>query len=235
MPNPNISQTISDANKATIAAMPASILAILNFLVNLTPAKRKSLRKMATKRTGYVMAVFAAVIANANAIPLTFDISEYKKDVQLFQDLTNFLNLFRPVVEGMEDTMLMLGNEMMTQSDSCYDFLKRAAKDNEPLTKTVEEIATAYKRKAPAKPATYTIAPNGSVVVEKVLAGTRLVNNGTTVIRFRSGGNKETKIGQEGIVVEPGNSAEIPKGYTTITVANDSGSVDGSFSVRQTK
>ena len=45
---------------------------------------------MATKRTGYVLDVYNAVLANPGAIPTTFNIDEYKKDKQLLDDL-NFL------------------------------------------------------------------------------------------------------------------------------------------------
>jgi len=226
MPNLNISEVLTTEQKETIVTKASDILGVLIFLVNLNPVARKRLRKMATKRAGYVNDVFIAVLANIGAIPITFNIDEYKKDKQLHDDLMFVLNVLRPIVEAVEDTLLMLGNELMTQSDAGYDYLKRAAKGNLPLTQTVAQIATAYKRKAAKAAVTYTIGVGGSVTVENIKANTRLVNLGTTVIRIKAD-NQSTST-----AVEPGNSELIAVGAKKIAVTNVSVTVEGIFSVR---
>jgi hypothetical protein len=233
MDKPNISHEILPADKTALETNATTILSILKFLINLDSTTRMKLRKMATKRTGYVMAVFNAVLANQNAIPETFNIDEYKKDIQLLSDLTYILSIFSPIIEGIDDTILMLGNELMTQSDSCYNYLQRAAKDNAPLTEVVNKIATAYKRKSPSMPKIFTIAPGGSLQVKNVVTGTRLVNNGTTVISLKGGDELPSKVILAPIKIDPGNSVEIPKGYKNIIVENVSTTSEASFSVRQ--
>ncbi|MGE3824220.1 MAG: hypothetical protein AB7G44_08335, partial [Bacteroidia bacterium] len=91
--NPNISAVINPADKAVIEANINGIKALLLFLANLTPAERKRLRKMGTKRTGYVAMVFNAAITNPSAIPSGFDMAEYTKDKVLFDDLAYIKNL----------------------------------------------------------------------------------------------------------------------------------------------
>jgi hypothetical protein len=233
MAKPNISAAIAPDDKAALELKASEILAILVFLVNLDPKTRKRLRKMATKRTGYVADVFTAVLANPGAIPSTFDVNEYKKDKQLFDDLLYLFGIFNPIVEAISDTMLMVGNELMTQSDSCYDYLKRAAKDNVPLTETINKIATAYKRQSPKTPNIFTIPAGGSVEVNNVVIGTRLVNNGTTVITLKAGPELPSNVKLDPIDIEPGNSVVIPKGYSVILVENKSATVEAIFSVRQ--
>ncbi len=233
MDKPNISKVLTEANKTDLATNAAAIWVILDFMVNLDPATRKRLRKMATKRTGYVLDVYTAVMANPGAIPSTFSIDEYKKDKLLLDDLNLILGLYRPIVEAIEDTILTLGNEMMTQSDTCYGYLQRGAKGNVPLTETINKIATAYKRKSPKMPVVYLISAGGTVVVDGVIPGTRLVNNGTTVIKLKGGNLLASKVRVADIMIDPGNSAIIPKGYTQIAVENTSASIEGSFSVRQ--
>ncbi len=232
MPNPNISKELTTANKTALDTSAAAIWVILDFLVNLTPKQRKSLRKMATKRTGYVDAVYQAIIAFPSAIPETFNVAEFTKDKVLLDDLKHVLAVFLPIVEALDDTILALGNELMTQSDTCYNYLQRGSKDNAPLTEVVAAIATAFKRGDATPSVVYTIPAGGNIVIGNVVIGSRLVNTGITVIKFNIGDAKAVKAGATEINVEPGNSEVIPKGYDIITVYNASSTVEASFSVK---
>lgn len=147
MPNPNISASIAAADKAAIEANVNAIKALLLFLVNLTPAQRKKLRKMGTKRTGYVAAVFNAVITNPSAIPASFDVAEYIKDKTLFDDLAYIKNLLVSLTEAVDDTQMMVGAELMQQSDTAYGLLKDSARSNMALHTIVEAIGEAFRRR----------------------------------------------------------------------------------------
>lgn len=147
MANLNISASISAADKATIQTGVNDLKALLPFLVNLDPKTRQRLRKKGTKMSGYVDNVFQAVNTNASVIPATFDTAEYAKDKVLFDDLSFVKDLFSALLEAVDDTRLAVGNELMKESDTCYDYLKRAAKDNASLTEVVNEIAKAFKHK----------------------------------------------------------------------------------------
>ena len=224
MSNLNISATLAPADKVLLSDKALEIRTILVFLINLDPAKRKSLRKMATKRAGYVLDVLSAVLANPSAIPTTFSIDEFSKDKALFDDLAFIYNLYRPIIEGIEDTMLALGNELMTQSDTCYTYLKRAAKDNANLTEVVDRIGTAFNQSASKVATTFSIAASGSIVIENVMPESRLVNGGTTIIKVKYSPAVE-------VTVDPGNSELIPAGVKSITVENLSTTVLGSVRV----
>ena len=226
MPNPLVSATLTQQNKTDFQLSASEMLIILSFLVNLSPTVRRRLRKMATKRAGYVNDVFAAVMANLTAIPETFDITQYKNDKQLADDMLFLINILRPILEGAEDTLLVVGNQLMTYSDTCYTYLKRAAKDNLALTETVAHIATAYKRKAAKAAIKFTLPAGGATTVEHVVGNTRLVNIGTTVIKYKVD-NELTYT-----VIEPGDSELIATGTKTVTVANVSITQEGIFSIR---
>jgi len=154
MPNPNISASINPADKGVIEANVNGIRALLLFLANLTPQQRKKLRKMGTKRTGYVVMVFNAVITNPSAIPSSFDVMEYTKDKTLFDDLAYIKNLLVSLTEAVSDTQLLVGAELMKQSDTAYGHLKQEAKSNLALSAIVQAIGQAFKRRATSpKPA----------------------------------------------------------------------------------
>lgn len=228
-----ISVIIAPATKAELELIAANILVLLPFLINLTPAQRKRIRKMATKHTGYVADVFNAVITNPSAIPATFDIPEYSKDKVLFDDLTYVLNLFETIVEAMHDTLLQIGHELMQQSDSCYDYLKRASKDNASLSEIVKKIGTAFAGQGKrTKIAEFMIPAKGSVEVKNVHPGTKLVNIGNTIIVLKPGSDLANKLKVPPIAINPSNSVTIPAGYTSILVENLSETSEGSFSVK---
>src|SRR5258708_1692047 len=161
MANPNISATLTGANQTTIQTSIAAILLLLPFLVNLTPAERKKIRKAATKRQGYINDVYSASINNPTAIPATFDLAEFTKDYNLAIALKAVLNMIKPLVEGIDDTMLGINHEQMEESDMCYGFLQQAAKGNPALTTIVEQISTAFAGQGKKKPGVTVSLPAG--------------------------------------------------------------------------
>lgn len=153
MPVLSLSISITPADKAAILTKIGEIKALMPFLINLTPQERKRLRKKGTKRTGYVNDVYQAVQNNQTVIPATFNVAAYKQDKFAGDDLTDIDDQLIPLFEGISDTLLLLGVELMKQSDSGYDYLKRAAKDNASIQAIVEQIAKAFagqgKKKTP--------------------------------------------------------------------------------------
>ena len=81
MPNPNISATLTAAQKTTIKTNLAAITAILNFLVGLTPKQRKTLFKMGPKSVGYVQLALQIAQNNSGILPGNFNVTEFAKDV----------------------------------------------------------------------------------------------------------------------------------------------------------
>lgn len=144
----NISAVISAADKTAVQTAIQTIKAKLPFLVNLNPQERKKLRKMGPVHTSYVQDVYQAVVNNSIVIPGSINLAEYGKDVALMKDITDILSWLLPVFDGIENTSVALGNELMKQSDECYGYLKVAAKksSNQSLNQTVKQIADQLKQ-----------------------------------------------------------------------------------------
>lgn len=133
----NISAVISAADKTAVQTAIQTIKAKLPFLVNLNPQERKKLRKMGPVHTSYVQDVYQAVVNNSIVIPGSINLAEYGKDVALMKDITDILSWLLPVFDGIENTSVALGNELMKQSDECYGYLKVAAnKEQQPVVKS---------------------------------------------------------------------------------------------------
>ena len=150
----NLSVSLTPAQKTTIITQLAAVKTSLNFLINLTPDERRTLRKVAEKRQGYVNDVMVAVKANPTAIPATINTTEYYKDAQLYLDMSEIYAQIVILFEGISDTFMASGNEAITTTDLCYGYLKQGAKGNSNLSTTVKEISKHFAgqgRKAKAK------------------------------------------------------------------------------------
>lgn len=149
----NISASVTAADKATAITNLNAVKALLPFLVTLSPAERKKLRKMATKRFGYVKAVKDAVDAYPSALPADFDIAEFGKDAALLSDMRDIYEIAIGVSQGLDDTMLAVGNDLMQEADTAYGILKQSAKKNAALKVIVDQIGTAFKGQGKKKKA----------------------------------------------------------------------------------
>lgn len=136
MPQSKISAALTATDKQAIITAIQTIKTKLPFLVNLNDVERKKLRKMGAVRTGYVQEVFYASSANTTSLPSGFDMVEYNKDFNIHKELREIHSLLGPVAEGIGNTLMAAGSDLMLQSDECYGHLKVAAKKspNQSLT-----------------------------------------------------------------------------------------------------
>src|SRR3954470_16457997 len=130
----NISASLTATDKNDIKAHIDGIKSICTFLKNLTPKERQKLFKMGMKSGGFVSGVLKVMKANPGAVPTAFPMSEFEKDYQLYLDLQFVLSHLGPLAEGIEDTLLLLGSELMQQGVAGYKIIKQAARTNSPLT-----------------------------------------------------------------------------------------------------
>ena len=144
----NISASLSAADKQAILQAIQTIKSKLPFLINLNEQERKKLRKMGSVRTSYVQDVYNASSGNAGAIPSGFSMVEFGKDVQLNKDLADILIALGPLDEGVKDTVMALGSELMHQSDECYGYLKVSSKksSSQNLNEAVKRISFQLKQ-----------------------------------------------------------------------------------------
>jgi hypothetical protein len=233
MAKPNLSAELSDADKVIIKTNIQESRNLMPWLVNLSNEERKSLRKTGSKRAGYVADVYDTSIANPGALPEDFKLIEWTKDEMLYKQLTEVREVISTFMESVDDTILYLGYERISQADNAYGHLKQSAKKNTAITNELERIARQFDGAGRMKNlSTFTIAANTEVEVKNVVSGKRLVNSGTTVLQFKGGADLANKLKMSTIVINPGNSALIPKGCNIIVVINTSLDTEGAFSVK---
>jgi len=136
-------------------------------------------------------------------------------------------------LELLDDTILFLGNERITQADSAYSYLKQAAKKNSALTELVTRIGRQFEGQGRKKTATtYSIPAKGSIEIPEVVIGTKLVNIGDAIITLKPSADLANKVKAAAITINPNSSVSIPEGYTIILVTNLSKTEDASITVQ---
>jgi hypothetical protein len=228
MPN-YITSSLTSANKNDIKAHIDGVKFICSFLINLTPRDRQKIYKMGNKSVAFVSGVLKALQANPSAVPSAFALSEFEKDYQLYLDLQFVLSHLRPLVEGIEDTLLLLGSELMKQGVSGYKIMRQAARTNSALDATSKELGARFRHATKLKPAVHSVGPSQSLTLHGIVPN-RLFKtlNQSAVIVYRG----ENTTGPNKIV--SGNSKiSIPKGWNVVTVVNNDASSQAIFSLIQ--
>jgi hypothetical protein len=233
MTKPNLSAVLTDADKEIIKTNVQTSKDLMPWLANLTSDERRKMRKTVSKREGYVVDVYNTSVANSGALPADFRLAEWTKDELLTKQLIEVRECLSSLLESVEDTILLLGNERIHQADTAYGFLKQSAKTNNAITMDIERIARQFEGVGRRKNvSTFNVSPNSEVEVTNVVTGKQLVNTGPTVLVMKAGADLANKLKMVPVTVNPGNAAHIPAGCTTIVVSNTSLDKGGEFSVK---
>lgn len=145
MSNPNISASITPAQKTTIKSNVAAIAVILSFLTSLTPKQRKTFFKMGTKSVSFVQFALQVAQNNPQILPSGFNVSEFAKDVTLSADLLELQTVVLPLAEGISDTLLQVGTEAIAQANKVYGLVKIAAKTDANMKAIAQQLGERYK------------------------------------------------------------------------------------------
>ncbi|MEI6123365.1 MAG: hypothetical protein WCQ95_07020 [Bacteroidota bacterium] len=226
--------TLTPTNITNLEAVKAIVKQELPFLVDLTNEDRMKKRKLGTKSKGYVADVYAGLSAHPEILPPTFDLEKFKQGMELMAQFPYIRMMFAAFVEQFDDTEMELGHELITETDYGYSLLKLAAKYNESVKLLVDDISQVHKGKGKRKSMVkHEITPGTIIEVRNVAVQTLFINNGTTILTLGPGSNLHGSAKNlPAIQVEPGNSAMIPKKWSTVEVTNLSTTMVGSFSVK---
>lgn len=152
MPYQDINVTLADKDLQEIKQAIATIQQKLPFLITLNTTERKRLYKMGDKRLAFVQTSLNTAQGNQNILPASFDLNGFANDYRLAVALMEVEVLLNQLSEQVDDTLLAVGSEAMTNSLTVYDYVKTAAKKTPGLKGIVEQLSTllrATRSKAP--------------------------------------------------------------------------------------
>jgi hypothetical protein len=140
-----ISGVFTDADKVAVITKINETKALMPFLITLTEADRKKLRGIGNKNLSYVQKCLEGAIAFPDELKKNFDTAEFKKDVELFNNIIGAYVACAALLEMIDDSMKAAGIDAMGSSSEVYDSLKSSAKNNANVKAIVAEIAERFK------------------------------------------------------------------------------------------
>jgi len=211
--------------------------AFSDWVVNLTPEEKKKYFKMGYIRGAFADKVMVIGDQHPETIPEGVDFPTVQMQYAFYNNLLLFKNNKSDVDELIDCLIINVGIVLLASLNRIYNYAKELSeKGNYPFSELVKDAGKAYAREKQSTGTVFTINPSSQITVKKIIANSLFVNGGTTVLTVIYGDEVLSKFRKEDVItVNPGNSAKIPKGYTSITVSNLSLDTVGAFTVRLKK
>ncbi|MEL7225531.1 MAG: hypothetical protein AAGL17_11895 [Cyanobacteria bacterium J06576_12] len=146
MSGKNINAELQSKDLESIKASLKAVKAKMPFLIHLSTQERRRFLKMGDKSLAFVTNSLLAAQSNPEILPGNFDVASLNRDYQLSRDLLEVQTVLRQLNEQVDDTLLAVGSEAMTNSLSIYDYVKTAAKREPGLKGLAEQLGERFKK-----------------------------------------------------------------------------------------
>jgi len=120
-------------------------------LINLTPDERVQLPKMGDKTIPFVTKGLEYLKIPGTPAPSYVNPAELEVDLNAYGTIRQIRQVAQPIIDMLDDTMLLCGSEAYVPVLAFYTYLKGAAKMNVPGAKTILEDLSARFPGRPAK------------------------------------------------------------------------------------
>lgn len=120
---------------ASIAAIGQALLAIrgeLPFLLSLVPAERKELPRLGEKTVGFDEKCLHYMQSNPEFLPGFVQVDEVQKDRDLRAQLLRFNADLQSLAQQLDDTLTVLGSEVLMADLAYYQSAREAARRGRP-------------------------------------------------------------------------------------------------------
>jgi hypothetical protein len=121
---------LSDATKAQILVKIQELRALLPFLLNLTLEERREPPKMGDKTVAFDQKCQSYMTARPELVPTFVNLPELAKDRTLRLQLADVFNELNSLCEAVDDTMMVVGSEILMSDLSFYQNVRQAAQRN---------------------------------------------------------------------------------------------------------
>ncbi|CAN5257334.1 hypothetical protein BH10ACI1_BH10ACI1_25530 [soil metagenome] len=145
-----IDATISTENRDRILALISQIFELLPSDVDLTPEERQSLVKMGDWGRPLVEATLTLAEQNDSFLPRSFDVTEMRKDKDLYEALSPVNVQVLRLVDAVRDIMVLTGSDLMMAAFDIYGNAKENGQ-GEHLDSLIPLVARRFKRKGKKK------------------------------------------------------------------------------------
>lgn len=149
MNNDLVKGELSAEQQQSIMNLIAQIQSQLPFLIDLTVEDRRSLPKLGNKSRAFVDQGLVLASQNTGILPRSFDLDEYRRDVNLVRQLEPLVLAMEQLTGRLEDTFLAAGSDAYSQTLMVYQAAKLAGK-NGSLEQHLDGLSRRFARKSPS-------------------------------------------------------------------------------------
>lgn len=154
MPSNKVSASLSATDLQDVLAAITTINAKMPFLINLTQEESKALPKFGDKSFAFVSKALELATQKPDILPRNFDVTEMKKDVDLYNQMYSVLQPLTLLVEKLNDTQKEAGAEAYTAALIVYQSAKMSGADLGGLESVLDDLGKRFARKSTS------VAPN---------------------------------------------------------------------------
>ncbi|MEI6582648.1 MAG: hypothetical protein WCO43_03560 [Chitinophagia bacterium] len=113
--------------------------------IRLTPAERRSMFKLNTKRQDFVHKSLQLMRQHTSSLPALIDVSTCNNDLHLYNQLAEILEELEQLQSKLEDARVFIGNRVMQQTRAFFLHARSAAESgNETYKKVYEDLRPHY-------------------------------------------------------------------------------------------
>lgn len=142
-----ISAAMTQEQKDSAGAAIKGVGDLMPFLVDIGTDERQSLPKLGDKSLAFVSKALELATQNPGFLPRDFDIEEFRKDLQLFADLSSIRQALAKLFDLVEDTMIVAGSEAYLSGLLVYSYAKEKKVGTAGLDSTIDELSRRFARK----------------------------------------------------------------------------------------
>ena len=146
MPENRVSASLSEADREAVLTAIQTIRQKLPFLVDLSTEERRRLPKMGDTGRAFVERALTVATQNADILPRSFDVDEFRRDAELLASLRPVAAALRQLQELVDDTLLEVSGEAYASALAVYSYARAGGK-GAALDGLLEGMAQRFARK----------------------------------------------------------------------------------------
>lgn len=149
-----ISVNLSDEEVKTIEdALTAIDTVLKGKTVNLTPEDRQIYGRLGNRTENWITKVVGYMDQKPEITPMYINVPELKKDYETRKKLMPILNQFASLKESIDDTTVLLGNDIYNFALAYYRNMKLVSRENVPgTTEIYKDLAAQFPSRPSAVP-----------------------------------------------------------------------------------
>lgn len=221
---------LTPANTTEIEVDIVSIHVIADpLIVSITSSQRKALLIVGTSREAEIDGIETGLMESFDVtIPKDMTLVKFRALKQEQKNCTTLAAKLTVLASIFKNRADVIGNDRMLIGIEALDEGRKLGKTSTEIAEATAKITTDHLTPSGVKGlSTMSIAPAANTAITGLKAGKRIINNGTTIISaLVINGDAASAL-----IINPGDSVLLPKGWINVTMTNLSATTAGSFQV----